>query len=78
MPKTKRDLLKMKTAQALHHLDGALEDIKDLEETFRPQHPKYADYLIAICKPILISQEWLLDFWEKAWGKRPEDYNVWR
>jgi len=78
MPKTKRDILKRKLAQSYNLLDTSLEYLRELEEIFRPVHPEYADFLVLIAQNIIVTQEFMMQFWEKAWGKRPRDIDAWR
>jgi len=78
MPKTKRDYLKRTLAQGICHIDTAVDRLKELEDIFRPVHPELADFLALIQGNLLVSKEWALDFWARAWGKRPPDYTVWR
>ena len=78
MPKTKRDILKRKLAQSYNLLDNALVYIRELEEIFRPVHPKHADMLVLIANVIIQAQEFMMQFWEISWGKRPRDIDAWR
>jgi len=78
MPKTKRDYLKRTTAQAYHNIERALENIHYLHEVFEPHHPDYAEYLKLIARNLIITQNFILDFWEKAWGRVPRSLDSYR
>jgi hypothetical protein len=59
-------------------MDLSMESLLELEALFRPHHPDMADKLDAMSQIILATQGLALQFWEEAWGSRPEDYNVYR
>ena len=78
MVSRKRDRNKKILAQSLNHVEKAAQGLAVLHKQFEPGHPEYAAYLDAQITTLLTVQEWMLDFWARAWGKRPEDYHVWR
>lgn len=78
MPKFRHPQLKRTLAQALLGMDKAMIRLLELEKIFRPHHPEMAEFLELMARNIQMSHKWALDFWEQAWGKRPEDYNSYR
>lgn len=78
MAKSKHDLLKRETAQALHDLDRTGGNLYSLYQTFLPVHPDYAEYLKAIAENIQISYDMILKFWDHAWGPHPTTYDNYR
>ena len=77
MPSNPRSKLKKKAAGVLNHWDRSLILLDDLYETFNPQHPDYGDYIAGIITNLLLCREFMLDFWGKAWGEVPDDYQKW-
>lgn len=78
MGRTKRDQLKRELAQVLNHLDAAAYTLAYFGSLFRKDHPDLADNWEAMAKSVLTIKEAGLQMWERCWGKRPSDYNVWR
>jgi len=78
MPKSTHDRLKRETAQALHDLDRAGNNLHSLYKKFVPVHPEYADYLKVIAGLISTSYDMILDFWDKAWGPHPDTFDNYR
>jgi len=78
MVSRKRDRLKKTMAQSLNHVEKAAEGLAALHKLFEPAHPEYAAYLDAQITTLLTVMEWMLDFWKKAWGSKPENYHDWR
>ena len=78
MVSRKRARNKKILAQSLNHVEKAAQGLAVLHKQFAPGHPEYAAYLSAQIGALLTIQEWMLDFWGKAWGKVPENYSVWR
>lgn len=72
MPKTKRDYLKRRVAQALRHLDQSYKPIADLEVTFREVHPDLADGLVISAQMIKDAQTMLEQFAYFAWDMPPD------
>ena len=77
MPKTKRDLLKRRTASIILHLDKSQAYLLEMADTFREHHPEYADYLEIIAYGVEQNKQWVFDFWRLAWGKLPSDWKRW-
>lgn len=78
MPKTKRDLLKRRLAQAHHDLHKAAENIIPLEQQFRGPHADLAN-ILALALVGLDNLLQLIDvFADRAWGYHPDDYETWR
>jgi len=67
MPKTKRDYLKRKVAQAHYQLEKAYLPIAELEMTFRETHADLADGLVIAAQLTQDAQSMLERFAEFAW-----------
>lgn len=78
MPKTKRDKLKQKLAQAIHHLDAANEDLGEVWTAFDGTHQDYADSLLLIASSVGAAKTMVRSFWEWAWGKVPDETTGYR
>jgi hypothetical protein len=78
MPRTKRDNLKRKWAQARYHLWWSVQIVMELQEIFKPQHPIYAKLLEYVSGAIYMAVDGLEAFCKHAWGKVPEDNDSWR
>ena len=77
MPKSTKDRLKMHAAGALNMLDRSIVHLVNLYETFEPTHAEYAEFLDLIITNSLQTREFILDFWAKTWGSRPDNYRDW-
>jgi hypothetical protein len=73
-----RTLLKRMLAQAIHDLDRSLGNLKQLHDEFEPVHPPYATLLEAIAQVLFFARKMMVNFWEKAWGKAPENIDIYR
>lgn len=78
MPKTKRDELKRKWAQAKNHLEEAASDILELQAEFNPTHPEYVELCNAVLTTIFVSMQGWDSFSLNAWGKLPKHTSDWR
>lgn len=78
MPKTKRDELKRKWAQAKAHLEEAAIDILELQAEFNPTHPDYAELCDYVLQGISICMDGWDSFSLNAWGKLPKHTSDWR
>lgn len=78
MPKTKRDILKRDMAAAINHLVSAQQLVGRVFDQFDQVHPDYAEFLVLIGQSMEVSNRLMRDFWGLAWGKVPEDVNVYR
>jgi len=67
MPKTKRDYLKRKVAQIYYNIDGVLDAVKFLDDTFDPVHPDLSSTLKAVAVLLITAQEGIAAFAETAW-----------
>jgi len=65
-------------SSALHDLDLCVLHLVDLYEIFGEDHADYQEYLDVQITTLLQVKEWMLDFWARAWGSRPDDYEKWR
>jgi hypothetical protein len=72
MPKTKRDYLKRRVAQAHRHMEECYKPLADLEVTFRDQHPDLADGLVHSARMVQLAQQLLEEFAAFAWEMPPE------
>ena len=77
MPAKKQTKLKKSCAGSLNNLDKSIAHLVNLYEAFEPHHPEYADFLDLIITNNLQTREFILDFWSKSWGSRPDDYRKW-
>lgn len=78
MPKTKRDYLKRRVAQAHKHLEEVYKPVADLEVTFRDPHPDLADGLVIIAQTVKNAQDLLEAFAWFAWEMPPESIHKFR
>ena len=52
MSKTKRDKLRRELAQALHHIDAAIDDIGVVHQAFDGTHDDYAASLLLLAQAL--------------------------
>ncbi len=78
MPKTRKDKLKQKLAQAIHHLEAANEDLAEVGIAFEAHEGGYADSLALIVTAISSTRTMIRSFWLWAWGKVPDDTTGYR
>ena len=78
MTRPQRLILKRMLAQAVHDLDRSLGNLKQLHDQFEPVHPEYATLLEAIAQALFFARKMMLSFWERAWGKAPENIDIYR
>ena len=78
MGKTKRDKLRRELAQALHHIDIAIDDIGVVHQAFDGVHDDYAASLLLLAQALGITQEGIKKFWLWAWGRVPENFDSYR
>jgi len=78
MPKNKRDQMKRELAAAINHLVSAQEMVGRLFDRFDNVHPDYAEFLVLIGQSMGCLVNYCLDFWRLAWGKVPDDINIYR
>lgn len=78
MARTRRDDLKMCLANAINHGDWMLYHLLKVKSAFQEQHPEYVEYIDHISECVVMAQEFILDFWEKAWGSRPKNLEGWK
>jgi hypothetical protein len=78
VPKTKRDELKRRWAQAKNHLEQAAVFILDVQAEFEPVHPEYAELCDYVLTSIYMSMEGWDAFCLNAWGKLPKHTSDWR
>ena len=78
MPSNVRTHLKRRMAIAIHDLDLSVVQLIELYDVFGEHHPELQEYLDIIIVNALQTKEFMLDFWERAWGARPDDYERWR
>ena len=77
MPKTTRDNIKRKLAQAYINLNYVGMYLTELETIFRAQHPDLADILDAILPGIITIQEVLKTFAYKSWNDDNPNWQAW-
>lgn len=77
MPSAARTKLKKKLAGSLNMLDRSIVHLVDLHGVFSEAHPEHAEMLDILITNALQQREFLLDFWAKTWGARPDDYRKW-
>lgn len=77
MPKSTKDKLKTRLAQSLNMLDRSNKYLVEVFTVFAKQHPEHTEALDLIITNQLQGKEFILKFWQLAWGKRPEDYRKW-
>jgi len=77
MPKTRRDVLKRRVAQAYNNVDRALANVRDLHDQFDPVHPEYGEFLVVIGQTLTQVHKLLMEFWVHAWGELPDDIETW-
>lgn len=78
MGQTKRDKLRRELAKAHNNLERALGNIQVVHAQFAPVHLEYAEFLEKMAQTMILTQEMIMVFWERAWGKRPGDIDSWR
>ena len=78
MGQTTKDKLKSELAKANNNLNRALGNIQAVHAQFAPSHPEYAEFLEQMAQAMIFTQEMIMVFWERAWGKRPKDIDSWR
>jgi hypothetical protein len=77
MSRTTRDTLKRRTAQVYFDIDRAMQGALELRTLFDPVHPVEAAILSTILDGLLLSQNLLARFWEKAWGQEKPNWQAW-
>lgn len=78
MPTNTRTHLRRKLANAIHDLDLVVTHLIELYEIFGEHHADLQEYLDIQITGLLQIKEMMLDFWARAWGARPDDYERWR
>lgn len=73
-----RDALKRTLGQALNSCEKIHFHLETLLLQFDAHNSHLDEYLRTMMTHNAQLHEHLLRFWELAWGKRPEDFNVWR
>ena len=76
MARPHRKNQKRKIAQARNDIDRALGKIVILHDEFNPVHPEYAQLLEATAKSLILSKQFLEDFWRLAWGSLPGNWDT--
>ena len=76
MARPHRKNQKRKIAQARNDIDRALGKIVILHDEFNPVHPEYAQLLEATAKSLILSKQFLEDFWRLAWGALPGNWDT--
>jgi len=71
-----RLLQKRKIAQARNDVERALGKIAYLHDMYKDVHPDYGEYLEAIAKCLLMSEDMMERFWELAWGSLPSNWDT--
>lgn len=77
MPKSRKQQLHRKVAQAYHHCEETLKNVVWLHSEFDEAHPEYAVILDLIAQNVLMTEAWIKDFSMKAWNRWPSDYTQW-
>lgn len=77
MPKTKRNVLKKNTANAISYTLDAVNWLTRLYDEFIPTHPDHAEYLQLMGTLLLQVNEMLHDFWRKTWGPGEVNWEAW-
>jgi hypothetical protein len=77
-PKTKRDFLKRRLAQAYNHLDLAMQDCLEIGLTMQEHHPELHDAMERFAEMLLYIQEGFARFAIVVWGHAPQDWDAWR
>ena len=78
MPKTRRDKLKQKLAQSIHHLEAAKDDLGEVWAAFDGREDGYAASLELIASSIDSTRTMIRSFWAWVWGKVPDDTTGYR
>ena len=78
MGKTKRDKLRRELAQALHHIEIAEGDLSVVWQAFEGTHDDYAQLLLLCGQELSMVRAEIRHFWLLAWGKVPDNCDVYR
>lgn len=78
MPKTKRDLLKRKLADAYRSITLAMGSLAELQEIFDGVHEKHSQFLKVAIVTLDFARNALTNFATETWGHAPKDWSSWR
>lgn len=70
--------MKRQLAQSLNALERVEHHLGSVYLEFKGVKKDYAEYLEMMITNAIQLRQHILKFWESAWGKAPDDFNVWR
>lgn len=73
MPASDQRYLRRWARGAINDGDRFLSNIHNLKVAFSPHHPEYLPLLDAIAQIIIMAQVAMGDFYQSAWGRKPDN-----